>query len=256
MASSSKPGELAKNPQRLPPPSLFQGPPSHNASRTSLPSALLPGAHASAVAVPGSSQPPPLTRNHTSPHSSPLDTSATRSQPSQPLRPQLRNETDAADVLWEDMQNTLAEVELNAVNGERVFGGDHSKALQDLREKQLALARAWAKSEANEIAEHQQAEDISAAVKPSSAAGSGTAEPLKTEDYNSKVLDEESENDILLARKRREANDRYFGRVNAGVLDVVAKLEEVALAMRVVEEETKDIWNKSDSSIAAGPTDD
>ena len=154
------------------------------------------------------------------------------------------------------MQNTLAEVELSAVNGEHVFGSDHSKALQDLREKQLALAQAWARSEADEIVEHQQAEDISAGVKSSSAAGSGTAEPLKAEDYNAKALDEESEKDILLARKRREANDRYFGRVNAGVLDVVAKLEEVALAMRVVEEETKDIWSEGNSSIAAGPSDD
>lgn len=145
---------------------------------------------------------------------------------------------------------------MSAVNGEHVFGSDHSKALQDLREKQLALAQAWAKSEANEIAEHHHAEDISAAAKGSSAASSTPAEAIKTEEYNSKALDEESEKDILLARKRREANDRYFGRVNAGVLDVVAKLEEVAIAMRVVEEETKDIWSESNSSIAAGPTDD
>ncbi|KAK2760876.1 hypothetical protein FQN54_002116 [Arachnomyces sp. PD_36] len=254
MASKSE--KSTKPPQRLPPPSLFQGPPSRNASNTSLPTALLPGAHASAIGAPGSSQPPPLLRNRSSPHSVPLDTSATHSQINRPPRPQLRNEADAADLLWEEMQNTLAEVELSAVNGEHVFGSDHSQAVQDLREKQLALAQAWAGSETGEVIEHQNAEEISAGVKGSTGAGSGSAEPAKAEEYHSKALDEESEKDILLARKRREANDRYFGRVNSGVLDVVAKLEEVALAMKVVEEETKDIWSESNSSIAAGPTDD
>lgn len=254
MSSQSKTDKLGKNPQRLPPPSLFQGPPSHNASNASLPSALLPGANASAIGVPGSTQSPPLLRNRSSPHSVPLATSGARSQTSHhPPRPQLRNEVDAADLLWEEMQNTLAEVELSAVNGEHVFGSDHSKALQDLREKQLALAQAWARSEADEIIEHQNAEEISAGVKGTSGTGS---EPAKSEEYHSKALDEESEKDILLARRRREANDRYFGRVNSGVLDVVAKLEEVALAMKVVEEETKDIWSESNSSIAAGGTND
>lgn len=61
-------------------------------------------------------------------------------------------------------------------------------------------------------------------------------------------LEEETERDILLARKRREANDKYFSRVDDGVRDVVAKLEEVALAMRAVEQETRDVWG--DESMA------
>ncbi|KAJ1338108.1 DUF5315 domain-containing protein [Microdochium nivale] len=61
-------------------------------------------------------------------------------------------------------------------------------------------------------------------------------------------LEEETERDILLARKRREANDKYFGRVDDGVRDVVAKLEEVAIAMRAVEQETRDVW--ADESLA------
>lgn len=61
-------------------------------------------------------------------------------------------------------------------------------------------------------------------------------------------LEEETERDILLARRRREANDRYFSRVEDGVRDVVAKLEEVALAMRAVEQETRDVWG--DESMA------
>lgn len=60
-------------------------------------------------------------------------------------------------------------------------------------------------------------------------------------------MDEETERDILLARERREANDRYFDRVKNGVLEVVAKLEEVAQAMRAVERESKDIWSDNES---------
>lgn len=61
--------------------------------------------------------------------------------------------------------------------------------------------------------------------------------------------EEETEVDILLARKRREANDRYFQRVNQGVLDVVAKLEDVAVAMRAVEQESKELWGDQNESV-------
>ncbi|KAM0739969.1 hypothetical protein ACQRIT_005153 [Beauveria bassiana] len=57
-------------------------------------------------------------------------------------------------------------------------------------------------------------------------------------------LEEETEADILLARKRREANDEYFQRVKAGVIDVVSTLEKLAVAMRAVEQESKDVWNE------------
>jgi hypothetical protein len=60
-------------------------------------------------------------------------------------------------------------------------------------------------------------------------------------------LEEDTENDIALARKRREANDRYFRKVNTGVMDVVQKLEEVAKAMKGVETESKEIWGDQDS---------
>ena len=46
----------------------------------------------------------------------------------------------------------------------------------------------------------------------------------------------------------REANDKYFQRVNEGVLDVVAKLEEVASAMKAVEQESRDIWGETESA--------
>ena len=62
-----------------------------------------------------------------------------------------------------------------------------------------------------------------------------------------KTLEEETERDILLARKRREANDRYFGQVNRGVLEVVRRLEEVAGAMGKVEREGREIWNETET---------
>jgi len=78
-------------------------------------------------------------------------------------------------------------------------------------------------------------------VRPGSSGAAGGQEKL------GQKLEEETEVDILLARKRREANDRYFQRVNQGVLDVVAKLEDVAVAMRAVEQESKDIWAGDES---------
>ena len=62
-----------------------------------------------------------------------------------------------------------------------------------------------------------------------------------------KALEAETEKDLQQARKRRLANDQYFDRVNNGVLDVVASLEEVAQAMRAVRKESEDIWNDTAS---------
>lgn len=183
--------------------------------------------------------------------------------------------TDRTDALWAEMQATLEEVELSASGGTRVFGPDHDRKLGELRMAQIALAQAWARSEADEAIETRgsvgdvrggetgadggKADGAAAggaggtdgATK--STAGTGSARPASSgtgagghERLGAK-LEEETEADILLARKRREANDRYFQRVNQGVLDVVAKLEEVAVAMRAVEQESKDIW--ADESV-------
>lgn len=67
-------------------------------------------------------------------------------------------------------------------------------------------------------------------------------------------LEQETERDILHARRRREANDRYFSRVDQGVRDVVARLEEVAVAMRAVEQETRDVWGDDSSAPASVKT--
>ncbi|KAI0202561.1 hypothetical protein F4808DRAFT_66291 [Astrocystis sublimbata] len=84
-----------------------------------------------------------------------------------------------------------------------------------------------------------------------STAGTGSAHPSNTgldgEKLGAKLV-EETERDILLARHRREANDRYFSKVDQGVRDVVAKLEDVANAMRAVEQETRGVWGEESTA--------
>ncbi|KAE8147005.1 hypothetical protein BDV25DRAFT_41859 [Aspergillus avenaceus] len=224
---------------RLPPPVLFQGPPSHNGSNLSLPPPVPPS--------PGIIQPPQLHRNRPSRHHNALDTPGSLS----PFlsRTQSKGELDRSDAIWQEMQNALSEVELSAVASEHVFGERHSQALEDLRTKQLKLAQAWARSEADDEVVDPESTGAKNQSRPrvSSRPTSATGEPTTADDVFQRNLDEETEKDILLARERREANDRYFDRVNHGVLDVVAKLEEVAQAMRAVERESRDIWSDNES---------
>ena len=165
------------------------------------------------------------------------------------------------------MQKTLADVELSAMNPSHVFGADHAKALEDLRTAQLGLAQAWAKSEADDIVDrdvdNDNADNI---VSAGLSAGPGWEKGAKKDGATSaasaafggqsKNLEEETERDIRLARKRREANDRYFHRVNQGVLEVVSKLDEVASAMRRVEKESRDLWedrgSEDEGSVITG----
>ncbi|EEQ86900.1 hypothetical protein RJZ56_003186 [Blastomyces dermatitidis] len=343
--SSSTPAVPPPSQQRLPPPFLFQGPPSLNTSNLSLPHSLLPGSHNytsppnNATAKPSLAtsaahhiHQPPLLRPHST-HTTPPDipaattsfttklASAPGSTPSSPLmrasrlsaqgqgpglgyglgygtgtglrmglgngksqhgHSQTHGDMDGsargdADALWQQMQNTLAEVELSAMNGDHVFGTQHARALEELRDKQLALALAWARSEPDEVVENPPVEE-SASATPATGptttgkgggtgtsgggggggtGGGGGAESMRKDStatamdkgIKEKFMSETTEREILLARKRREANDRYFDRVNSGVLDVVAKLEEVALAMRVVERESKEIWNETADDV-------
>jgi hypothetical protein len=157
------------------------------------------------------------------------------------------------------MQNTLEEVELSAIKGPgmTVFGSEHSRALDELRRAQIDLAKAWARSEAEEsgqfvkeresasgtdatdmLASDRRANELGGMGSPSVSATGSTVERTR--------LEEETEKDIELSRKRREANDRYFEKVNKGVLEVVKKLEEVARAMKGVEVESKEIWHDGD----------
>lgn len=148
------------------------------------------------------------------------------------------------------MQNTLEEVELSAIKGPgmTVFGSDHSRALDELRRAQIELAKAWARSEAEEnegSGEQQKTQDIKAtdlASQTFSNSRDNTGASKGDKMFDRIKLEEETEKDIELSRKRREENDRYFEKVNKGVQEVVVRLEEVAKAMRGVESESKEIW--------------
>jgi hypothetical protein len=229
---------MPTNTARLPPPTLFKGPPSKNASHISL---ALPDENqrkeldAGRIGVPRPSRIPPA-----------MSFSGAS----------FRNKSIQADEFraeshWAEMQKTLADVELSAMNPSHVFGAEHAKALEDLRTAQLSLAQAWAKSEADEITEH---DGLDAEV--GSPVGLPDAKISKRGSRASSInqdrsLEQETERDLRLARKRQEANDKYFQQVNQGVLEVVKRLDDVASAMRRVERESRDIWNDDDSNISA-----
>lgn len=273
--TNSKPNAARET--RDPPPSLFMGP-SQNASHVSLAlqptststsnlstsraplirqlsqlSTLIPGRNLDIQPDPGVGTPLPRTR--------------------QKPDSEVKKQADRTDALWAEMQGTLDEVELSATNGTHVFGPDHGKALEGLRAAQIHLAQAWARSEADDAVESSADKEgkaigskIGAAAFGSegrgaldtldtdggmgSTAPSGGSGIVTAERMGSKMA-EETEADILLGRKRREANDRYFQRVNDGVLDVVEKLELVASAMRIVEQESREIWGDSESTTAS-----
>jgi len=166
------------------------------------------------------------------------------------------------------MQKTLADVELSAMSSSHVFSSTHVRALEDLRSAQLGLAQAWAKSETDEVVDEEfgnetQEQSAVGALKPGMLGGSGSPASARpggqnrnrqgsSSSTNGRNLEEETERDIKLARNRREANDRYFQQVNRGVLDVVSKLEDVANAMRRVEQESREIWDDSSGSEEYG----
>ncbi|KAF4464811.1 hypothetical protein FALBO_8356 [Fusarium albosuccineum] len=251
--------------QRDPPPALFLHP-SPSASNVSLPNAPAPS-----VPFLGQSTLAPGGRSNAD--RAPSVRSGTVVTPS-PQRPGLfpaestRATGDRTDLLWSEMQATLEEVELSASGGTHVFGPDHDRKLADLRAAQIALAQAWARSEADDVietAQHDHAgsvageevRNLKGTLGDTSRTGPDGTDGAKSTVGSSSIprpnssgtgverlgakLEEETEVDILLARKRREANDRYFQRVNQGVIDVVTRLEDVALAMRAVEQESKEL---------------
>ena len=130
------------------------------------------------------------------------------------------------------MQATLAEVELSAFSSTHVFGSAHSAALEELREAQIELAKAWGKGEVDEEEMKEQ-----------------FGEDQKGKDEADREGDGESdeERDILEAKRRREANEKFFSKVGEGVKDVAGKLDCVAQAMAKVEQESREIWSGMDS---------
>ncbi|KZF25597.1 hypothetical protein L228DRAFT_280824 [Xylona heveae TC161] len=261
MASSSKlkpPGDH-KQSSRLPPPSLFLAPPSQAASTNSL---LLQPTN-SATGQPGI---PPLLRSrstrdqqaasHQSDTSRPLEhfqsaPSHSQQQASEQPPPLFSRSSgqaamERADALWAEMQNTLEDVELSAASSTHVFGAEHSRAIEELGQKQIALAQAWAHGERDGEQELEQEKATLAADGGDARTGRAqTTKPESTTKHSELELG--TDDDIVLARRRREANDRYFHSVKAGVQDVVAKLEDVAVAMRGVEQASKELWEDNDS---------
>ncbi|KAI5289477.1 hypothetical protein KEM54_003799 [Ascosphaera aggregata] len=260
-----------KSPQ-APPPSLFQPASSPNTSIASVPSGFPPAPLllSGSTSVAGGSPSRHIRGSSKGDMISPLG-----SPYLQPARLSIPltaaaggggdDDADSTDLLWREMQNTLAQVEVSAAANDSVFNPSHLESLQQLRSKQLALAKAWARSEVDEVVEHSGEETSNVAAPSVSAAGSrappqmslGVQQDLarrqfgttESEDIQSAhVLDEKTENDLALARRRREANDHYFDRVSSGVLDVVSTLEDVALALRAVERESNDIWSDSEES--------
>ena len=180
------------------------------------------------------------------------------------------NATDGrrTEAVWAEMQNTLEEVELSAAGGASAFSADHSRALEELRKSQISLAQAWARSEAEDDGA---GETLGQGDEEKARGGLGSAQVFgsdrqrgKTDDkgrnrgesgdgVRTASLEEETNNDIQLARKRREANDQYFEKVNKSVMDVVEKLDLVAQKMKGVEEEAQDLWESRSSFASESP---
>jgi len=182
------------------------------------------------------------------------------------------------------MQSTLNEVELTAQSSTHVFGASHAAALDELRNAQVELARAWGRGNdqqagsspqsttgqqaqrESDIGLFQAADDL-AGDRVQTAGGRGrkrgdtetsasttlSGESVVSEEgmtgrSGSSLLEDETAQDIRLASERRAANEAYFKTVEAGVRDVVAKLEVVAEAMRSVEGESRSLWSGSERS--------
>lgn len=265
---------------RLPAPALFVGPPSHNASATS----LLPGTAADkpsraplyrqqSLLSPNGKRPALPTTPASTYEGDPLN--LTSSNPNAPFVRHQKQQNAAAEAeassraeaIWAEMQNTLEEVELSAVKGPgmTVFGSEHNRALEDLRKAQIELAKAWARTEAEELDQSSEersstldtgASDLAIPERSSKKAGANEPklESSRGSAFERGNLEEETEKDIELSKKRREANDQYFEKVNSGVLEVVAKLEDVARAMKSVESESKEIWRDNESAETASMT--
>ena len=164
--------------------------------------------------------------------------------------PAEQSHADQAEALWAEMQSTLEDVELSATHDTHVFGPEHIKSLADLRNAQTALAEVWAKTEMHEA---EKAADPGPVTASSSLAArsdgtAGNEAGPGVDGKNEAKAEEQAGDDINVAKKRREENDRFFERIHQGVGGVMSKLDDVATAMRAVERESRDIWSESSTS--------
>ena len=277
-AQASKPNKpsptVNTKPSRLPAPSLFVGPPSRNTSQLSVSRQLAPDAsHGKASRDPVTRQRSALSRPFES-ADNPSEEPDKKQESDSRLRKDSEKETEAR---WREMQSTLNEVELTAQSSTHVFGESHAKALDALRDAQIALAYAWGRG--NEDSDMLDSVSLDNTISQlsmdgerrqsatGSVGGQGESrrmrpradtqasmstvlsdESVRSDDTarESKVnMEDETAEDIRRASERRGKNEEYFRMVEKSVGDVVGKLEIVAEAMRGVEAESRSLWSGS-----------
>ena len=261
---------------RLPAPTLFVGPPSRNASQLSV-SRQAPETNLKAGRPGLNRQKSGRARGYTADGAA----DGAADAPSKDLPTLQKPSEKSIDAKWREMQSTLNEVELTAQSSTHVFGDSHTKALDELRKAQVALAKAWGRGNEENVAAAMQdstdanisrftgAEDL-ASERERQGRSNTTRNRADTTGSASTVLSDESQvsessarsarshledetaQDIKLAGERRAANEAYFKKVDQGVKEVVEKLEVVAEAMRGVEGESRSLWSNSDSTVSSG----
>ncbi|KAF2863312.1 hypothetical protein K470DRAFT_255001 [Piedraia hortae CBS 480.64] len=135
---------------------------------------------------------------------------------------------------WRNMRSTLNEVELTVQSSTHVFGQQHTAALDKLREAQIEIARAWGKD--GKEKEKEQTE------RKGSVASTVLSNPSLADELES------SERDVRRATQRRKENREFFRNVQESVRDVVEKLDQVAVAMKGVEDESRWLWSGQEKS--------
>lgn len=152
-----------------------------------------------------------------------------------------QSDVDRSDAMWADMQRTLQAVELSASRGTHFFGRGHPAALEELRSAQIELARAWSRER----------EETTGNLERDSGKKGDKNDVDREKDgrknSSSEETMDETEADMATARRRREASDRYFERVSRHVDEVTERLEDVAVAMGKVEEESREGWSEDES---------
>jgi hypothetical protein len=271
MSSTTQPAKPVKpsstsntKPSRLPAPSLFVGPPSRNTSQLSVSRQLTPDA------ANGKNNRDPVTRQRSA-FSKPFEsTEATveethhHKDPDTRLRKDSEKETEAR---WREMQTTLNEVELTAQSSTHVFGASHARALDELRDAQVALAWAWgrgntisqfsmdgerrqsATEESEEPRRTRQRADTQASM--STVLSDESVRSEETAKESRAQMEDETAEDIRRASERRGKNEEYFRMVEKSVGDVVSKLDIVAEAMKGVEAESRSLWSGSSMTASS-----
>jgi hypothetical protein len=280
MSSTTQPAKPAKpsptsntKPSRLPAPSLFVGPPSRNTSQLSVSRQLTPD-----VAT-GKNNRDPVTRQRSA--FSSTEATVEETHPHKDADTRLRKDSEKeTEARWREMQTTLNEVELTAQSSTHVFGASHARALDELRDAQVALAWAWGRGNEesgllnsvsldNTISQFSMDGERRQSATEESGGPRKTRQRADTQASMSTVLSDESvrsedtakesraqmedetAEDIRRASERRGKNEEYFRMVEKSVGDVVSKLDIVAEAMKGVEAESRSLWSGSSMTASS-----